>query len=169
MAELAKNKKSLESQRLIYKGLREILKTKPLSEVTVMDIKKQCNISRTTFYRNFDNVLDVLDIMFEFFYKRYLENRKDKENQLLYFFEYWQNHRDLVTLIATQNQFLIKKCMKKYATDSDDNPYLFDVKYSILTSILCEWSKTKIGTPKELEIQTRNFLNMKCIDLLLDL
>lgn len=132
MAQLAKNKKSLESQKQIYKGLREILKSKPLSEVTIVDIKKQCNISRSTFYRNFNNVLDVLDVMFDFFYRRYLEERKGKENQLLFFFEYWKYHRDLVALIATQNQTLIKQCMKKYEKSPNENPYLFDVKYSIL-------------------------------------
>ena len=47
------NKKSFESQQKIYKGLRRLLKTKPLSEITVSDIKAECNISRSTFYRNF--------------------------------------------------------------------------------------------------------------------
>ena len=35
-------------------GLRQILLRKPLTEVTVADINTDCNISRTTFYRNFN-------------------------------------------------------------------------------------------------------------------
>ena len=169
MYELAKHKKSLESQKKIYKGLREILKTKPLNEVTVTDIKNQCHISRSTFYRNFNNVIDVLDVMLEFFYNRYLESRIGKENQLLYFFEYWQYHKDLINIISSQNQNLIKNCMKRHEKDIKENPYLFDVKYSILTSILCEWSNSKKGTPLELMKITHDFLNLKCIDLLIDL
>ena len=169
MYELAKHKKSLESQKKIYKGLREILKTKPLNEVTVTDIKNQCHISRSTFYRNFNNVIDVLDVMLEFFYNRYLESRIGRENQLLYFFEYWQYHKDLINIISSQNQNLIKNCMKRHEKDIKENPYLFDVKYSILTSILCEWSNSKKGTPLELMKITHDFLNLKCIDLLIDL
>ena len=83
------NKKSLESQKKIYKGLRKILLSKPLSEITVTDICNECNISRTTFYRNFHNITDVLDVMFDFYYARYYKNRLKESNRLLYFFNYW--------------------------------------------------------------------------------
>ena len=57
MPELKTNKKALESQKKIYKSLRRILLVKPLNEITVADIKEECNVSRSTFYRNFNNVL----------------------------------------------------------------------------------------------------------------
>jgi len=167
MPELKENKKALESQKKIYKSLRRILLTKPLSEVTVADIKAECNISRSTFYRNFNNVVDVLDVMLNFFYERYLNKKKEQKNQLLFFFEYWYNHRDLIHIISHQNEALIKKCIKKYETTEFNNPYLMDLKYSLMTSILSKWSESKKETPAQMEQLMRNILNQKCIDILL--
>lgn len=167
MAELKDNKKALESQKKIYKSLRRILLTKPLSEVTVSDIKAECNISRSTFYRNFNNVVDVLDVMLNFFYERYQREKVNHKNQLLFFFEYWYNHRDLIHIISHQNEALIKKCIKKYEKTEFDNYYLIDLKYSILTSLLSRWSESKKESPEQMENLTRDILNQKCIDLLL--
>lgn len=167
MIELKKNKKAFDSQVKIYKGLRRILLTKSLSEVTIADIKEECNISRTTFYRNFNNVVDVLDCMFEYFYNRYLEKKPGHSNQLLFFFEYWFNHRDLVHIISHQNESLIKNCIKRHEPTDLNNPYLIDLKFALLTSLLCRWSENKKETPQEMEKITRNLLNQKCIDILL--
>ena len=82
MPEIKANKKSRESQRSIYKGLRRLLLKKDLCDITVQEISDECNISRSTFYRNFDNVIDVIEVMFDYFYNRYLEHRKTKINQL---------------------------------------------------------------------------------------
>lgn len=168
MAELKENKKALESQRKIYKSLRRILLTKPLSEVTVADIKAECSISRSTFYRNFNNVIDVLDVMFDYFYARYLRQKENQENQLLYFFQYWYNHRDLIHIISHQNVGIIKKCIKKYEPTNFNNIYLTDLKYSIMTSLLSRWSESKKESPEEMERLTRKLLNQRCIDILIN-
>lgn len=167
MIELKKNKKALESQKSIYKGLRRILLRKQLCDVTVQDISEECNISRSTFYRNFNNVVDVLDVMFDWFYNRYITQKQEQTNQLLFFFEYWVKHRDLVHIISHQNEVIIKNCIKKYEKIEHDNLYLIDLKCSILTSLLSRWSESKKETPKEMENLTRKMLNQRCIDILL--
>ena len=83
------NKKSLESQQKIYKSLRKLLQVKPLSEITVTDISEDCDISRSTFYRNFNNVMEILEIFFDYYYDRYLKKRIYEQNQLLFFLEYF--------------------------------------------------------------------------------
>ena len=174
MHELKKNKKSFDSQVKIYKSLRRLLLVKPFADVTVADIKADCGISRSTFYRNYNNMVDVLDAMFEYFYNRYLVERKkqpqDKERQLNYFFEYWVNHRDLIHIISTENEGIIKECIKRHENpDESDNPYLIDIRYSLLTSLLSTWSESKKETPIEMAEMTRKILNKNGIDLLLDL
>lgn len=166
MHELKENKKSLESQKIIYKSLRRILKKKALSEVKIQDIKDDCGISRSTFYRNFNNVVDVLDVMLEYFYNRYLEQREGKANQLEFFFEYWQNHKDLIRLLSEQNIGLIKNCMKRHE-DAEYDSYLLDIRLSIMTSILSNWSIAKDITPKEMEEHTKKILNKNAVDILL--
>ena len=92
------NKKSLESQRKIYKAIRQLLLVKPLAEITVTDVSELCDISRSTFYRNFNNVIDILYVFFDFYYERYLIRRTDN-NTFLFFLKYWTRLRDLVYLL----------------------------------------------------------------------
>lgn len=167
MAEWKTNARALESQRKIYKALRRVLERKQLSEITVADVSEECGISRTTFYRNFNNIIDVLDVTFDFYYHRYLTLKEQYENQLLFFFEYWIKHRDLFRILAKQNESLIKKTIMKYEGTTLNNVYLLDIKYSLMTSIICRWSERKKETPAEMELLTRKILSCKCIDILI--
>ena len=167
MYEFADNKKAVDSQKKIYKALRRILLKKPLSEVSVADITKECGISRSTFYRNFQNVSDVLAVIFEWYYNNYHEVRRDKQNQLLFFYEYWYWHRDLIQILSSQNPGIIKDCMKRHEKILEENPYFLEIKYALLTSILCAWSQSKEQTPQELEKSTRPALSKKSLDFML--
>lgn len=167
MAELKHNKKALESQKIIYKSLRRLLLVKPLSEITITDIKDECNISRTTFYRNFNNVVDVLEVMLDYFYSRYLDDRIGNENQLLFFFTYWKKHRDLIHIIANQNPSILKTIMKRYSTQEKNNDYFLEIKYAVFTSIICRWSENPEETPEELEKMTKEYLSKRGTDILL--
>lgn len=167
-AEIKSNKKSRESQRNIYKGLRRLLLKKDLRDITVQAISDECNISRSTFYRNFDNVIDVIEVMFDYFYERYLEQRKTKVNQLLFFFEYWGRHKDLVYIITNQCEGILKACLKKYEIANPENEILLGLKYSIFTSLICGWSISKEETPEDMERLTRSILNQRCSELLIN-
>lgn len=169
MYHIPNDKRSIDSSKKIYKSLRRILLTKKLDEITISDIKNDCGVSRSTFYRLFDNVVDVIEYMFDYFYKRYFNNLKDKENKILYFFEYWNKHSDLVFILSHQNEGVIKRVMQQNHEKSDENKYLVDIKASILSSLLSRWVlDNKKESPKEMEILTRNILNKKCIDFLIE-
>ena len=158
MAELKTNKRALESQRKIYKSLRRILLTKPLMDVSITDIERESHISRSTFYRNFNNVTEVLEVMLDYFYKRYLDNRKGKENQLLFFYEYWDHHKDLIYIVSHQSSNLLKEIMKRYENKEED-PFILDIKCSLMTSLLSVWveSKDKLS-PKDMVDKTGELL-----------
>lgn len=163
------NKRVFESQAKIYKGLRRLLRSKQLSDITIQELKDECRVSRSTFYRNFNNVTDVLEIMLDYFYNRYLEESKDKKNQsnkLLFFFQYWYYHRDLIHIVAHQRKVLLEDCIKRHEKNYSNNVYLIDLKYSILTSLLCRWSESKKETPEEMEQLTKELLDKRCLDLL---
>ncbi len=160
MAELKKNKRSFDSQVKIYKSLRRLLLTKPLADITITDIEKESHVSRSTFYRNFNNVIEVLEVMLDYFYNRYLENRKDKEDQLLYFFEYWNNHKDLIYIISHQSDNILKNTVKKYENSDLKDPFLTDLKCSLMASLLSVWveSKEKL-TPEDMVNKSKDILN----------
>ncbi len=167
MPEFKSNKKAFDSQVKIYKGLRQILLRKPLSEVTVSDIKAECNISRSTFYRNYKNILDILDVTFDYYYHRYLNNRVNASNQLKYFFEYWVNHRDLVYIMTNQCGYVLKNIIIKYADIYASNIFFIDIKFALFTTVLSRWSERKKETPEEMYEIFSKILDNKCIDYLL--
>ena len=51
------------SAQRICDALMECARRKPFSEISVTDLYKEHRISRTTFYRLFDNTVDVLEYM----------------------------------------------------------------------------------------------------------
>lgn len=60
MYHIAQDKRVQKSAALICDGMLVCLKEKPLSQITVTDLGNASGVSRATFYRLFDNVMDVL-------------------------------------------------------------------------------------------------------------
>lgn len=54
------NRKRSYSRMVIRQALLDILKTTPLSKVTVTDICKRADVNRTTFYANYEDIYDLL-------------------------------------------------------------------------------------------------------------
>ncbi len=55
------NKRRRESIEKIEKAFVEMLQTQELSEITVSDICKKCELNRSTFYANYVDVYDLAD------------------------------------------------------------------------------------------------------------
>ena len=163
--EFSKNKKAQDSQRRIYKGLWEILKRKDLKDITIVDIQKECNISRTTFYRNFSNIIDVLEVIFKWYYNEYEELRINELDQLSFFFKYWFLHRDLLTIIVDNKLDILKKSIIKYSNNK--NPIFIEAKHALIASTIMYWSKTDRNlTPEEYEKMVINELGLEIAMLL---
>ena len=113
----------------------------------------------------FDYVSDVLEYQLEIYIKEYIELKKDKNDQILFFFTYFDSHSDLIYITASENDYIFNKVIRKvYDTD---NKYETQVKIAIMSSILCTWSKNK---KKEsiLEITniTKNILSKNMLEVL---
>lgn len=160
------NKKSLDSQKKIYKGLRQLLLTKKLEDITVTDISAICDISRTTFYRNFNNVTDVLEVMFNYFYKRYLLNLPSADTKLLFFCNYWQFHKDLVSILYNQATNVLYNVIGLYFKDS--NPELLNLKVEIFCYLLSSWSKNSTWTKNYVESLISKTLTPFAIKLIIE-
>lgn len=162
--EFSKNKKARESQRKIYKGLRKILEQKALSQVTIVDIQNECQISRATFYRNFNNIIEVLEIVFSWYYDEYENLKKYEANQLRFFLKYWEKHRDLLTITIENNIDILKKCIIKNSNNL--NPIFIEAKHSLMSGLIIYWSKHKEISALEMEKAILEQLNINSIMLL---
>lgn len=63
MYHIKPDKRSQTSARLISEGLLECMKKKAFTQITITDIQRTSGVGRSTFYRLFDNVADVLAYM----------------------------------------------------------------------------------------------------------
>ncbi|MBR2522471.1 MAG: TetR/AcrR family transcriptional regulator [Coriobacteriales bacterium] len=63
MYHISKDARARKSATLICNAVLELAQTKKLDYINVSDIQKQSTVSRSTFYRLFDNIMDVLAYM----------------------------------------------------------------------------------------------------------
>ena len=79
MVEKQYNKRAWNSRLKIGSSLVNILLSKDLEDITVCELEKKAKVSRSTFYRNFGNVYDVLKINMDYYYNLYKLNENNNE------------------------------------------------------------------------------------------
>ena len=127
------NRRKRQSKERIEKAFIESLQTKELHQITVSDICKACQLNRSTFYANYEDIYDLADKV-----REYLET----EVNLLYKEEKTQgfNSNDYLKLfrhisenqlfyktyfkLGYDNQFKIVKYDTKLATNHFDNRFI---------------------------------------------
>lgn len=65
---------ALDTKNRIIACTNQLLKKKPISKITVSEICKKINISRSTFYTHFSDVYDIYNWEWHFYLKKYLSN-----------------------------------------------------------------------------------------------
>ena len=99
----------------------ECIKKKPFDQITISDLQKVSGVARSTFYRAFDNISDVLywkcDTCFREVLCSFEPSKFGGELELAqHFFSYWMEHSDiLVLLIEINRQDIIYACHMKNA------------------------------------------------------
>ena len=154
------NKRALNSKLKIGSGLVNILLNKKLQDVTVCELEKESHVSRSTFYRNFNNVYDVLNLMAEYYYCQYKMAENNQKDKLEYFFKYWEDKKDLIYVISIDNQEILEKIIMKY-----DNVSRHDAKIKCLLffTLIKFWQEAypDFNYYKALENTNDLFLNFK--------
>lgn len=56
---------SLQTKKMLCASLKEIMKHKPFSKITVSELIKDCNVNRKTFYYHFEDIYGLLKWMLE--------------------------------------------------------------------------------------------------------
>ncbi len=168
MYHIKSDKRSLNSANRIYQSLRHCLFKKNLKDITITDIYNECGISRMTFYRLFDNINDVLDYKLNYFFIEYNTLKAFENDKLLFFFTYWNKHRDLINILNKEAfSILIEAFNKK--DNSTYNSYENYLKAGILASILTNWSiRNGKETPEEMKEIAKKLFSRN-IDLMIDL
>lgn len=165
MYHIKDDKRCKASVSLIYQALILLLEEKPFSEITITDIQNKSTVGRSTFYRNFDQISDVLaqkcDAEFENLFFSYISSSKTNKHSLddrfafmRYFFEYWKERSQIIEIlikierIGILYQSLIEKSviltyemLPSVDTTSDDYKYFISMRAGLIIGFLITWIK----------------------------
>ena len=154
MYHLKKDHRAEKSAELLFTGLIRELKNKPLAKITVSDITRTSTVSRATFYRNFDQLIDLLrwkcDLLFQQVINGYLN--ENGQNMLNYMFTFWVNNSDLLEILIDEKRTdiiydsfmnnskpILVQLEKKYSLSDPD--YFMAIRVGVLVGIFETWIK----------------------------
>lgn len=157
MYHINNNKRSEQSAELLWKGLLKCLESKNINTITICDLYKTTGIARTTFYRSFDNISDILywkcDKCFYESLNYYNFNKNINELNLAeYYFNYWINNSKILELLTKINrqdiiysshfknaELLKEKYGELENINNKHNKYFITIRTSITIGILTTW------------------------------
>ena len=166
MYHIKKDKRAIRSAELVQKGLVQCLKKKDFSEITVSDIQRESSVSRATFYRLFDNLIDVLYYQCDMLATTMEENYTNQTSAtftgfIQYSLSFWfDNHDFLEALFKSNNIYILQAVMTDHShffkgffsenkIPEAEIAYLIPIATSMLSSILMTWIKN--GKKESLE------------------
>ena len=154
MVHIKNDLRAKKSAELIRAGLIRCLRRKSFAELTVSELIEEAGVGRTTFYRLFDNICDVLyyecDLLAEKLVKSYRE-QTDNPDFLRFSLAYWlEHHLSLEAVFASNRADILQDAMLKYAdylipafalenTAAWEMDYLLAIATALLSSILMVW------------------------------
>lgn len=163
MYHISNDLRAKKSAEKIYRSLRHILFNKSIEHITITDIKNECGVSRATFYRLFDNVIDVLEMKMDYFILLYKKDLLQSQDHISTFYNFWNNHSDFIYILSKQQEHILKKLFIKHFYQTSYNKldvYLFEVQISVMTGLLSKWvERGKQETVDEMIKITKQILN----------
>lgn len=127
MYHIKQDKRSQTSAKLIVEGLYKCLSNKDFSLITISDIQRASLVGRSTFYRLFDNIVDVLEYecnnVFDDMLSSFNNNKNDDPFEFLfsYFFKYWMDHTELLNVLSNSGRInIMNKVFKNHSDQIRD-------------------------------------------------
>ncbi len=167
------DKRAQLSQRMIYQALVEVIERKNFENISVTEVVEKAQVARSTFYRNFDNLHDVLqmaaDQSFQGLYDYvidYYQNRLESEGKVINFIkpflEYWYEDSEVIELLIKSRSFdlllqtlaktiekLIDLFEPKKGVITEYKNYYLAIRTSLAISVLIEWIRNDKDIPPE--------------------
>ena len=173
MYHIKNDKRSKRSAETIYHALRSLIREKPFEMILVRDIVERAEIGRSTFYRNFDEIVDVLRMRCDqvldelmVYVTTYHQKAYSQENgaMLKPILRYFYLDSEIIELLMQANRIDIfqdafrERSRPNQAQLAQKNQvpikhiaYVAEIRINILIAILTQWIKTgKREAPDEL-------------------
>ena len=115
MYHIKNDKRSGKSAAAFCKSLAVLLNKKPYDEISISDICQECGIARTTFYRLFDTIDDILIYQFDGLFEESLESYASQPQS-----SKKSSYAEIILKIALSNKPLIQAIVSSGRNDLFD-------------------------------------------------
>jgi AcrR family transcriptional regulator len=182
MYHIKNDQRSIRSSEMLYAGLARLMRERDFADITVTDLVEAAKVGRTTFYRNFDEIEDILhmrnDQIFEglrSYIQDYREtSRADFRMEILKpILRYFYLHSEIIELqIIAHRIDIFHQSFRRllepfkpmlasmFAVEEDYVEYLIAINTGVLTNILTHWIKTgKKQAPDDLADNIKMMIN----------
>lgn len=157
MYHIKQDKRAYKSAELLYQGLCQCVQQKDFSKITVQDLQQASSVSRATFYRHFDSLIDILHWRCNQQFLEMWSMYKPSPNAqfydfVQYFLTYWiDNSQILEILLTIQRTDIIYTChinnlsafQEKFLSilplPIDHGQYFMGIRAGIMTGVLTTW------------------------------
>lgn len=159
MYHIPDDKRTKQSAELLYNALKKCISQKSFERVTVTDLQKESGVARSTFYRLYDNISDILyhkcdDAFHQALSITVLTEIHSEYDIAERYFAYWIEHSDILQLLIEINrQDIIYNCHLKNAEilkksygelpgiDGTTEKYFMPIRTALTVSVLTTWLK----------------------------
>jgi len=173
MYHIKNDQRSIRSSEMLYDGLTKLMQEKPLHTIKVKDLVEASHVGRTTFYRNFDEIEDILRLrcdqvfdglvvyLIEYIQQHGWESSAPLLKPLL---RYFYLHSEIIELLMNANRLDIVQStfhrvlepfklqtIERFGLEEDYQDYIMTIRIGVATNILFHWIETgKKQAPDEL-------------------
>lgn len=148
MYHIKADKRSQASALLLCSALTRLLRKKSFDEVTISDLQRESGVSRSTFYRCFDRMEDVLALMCDRVFAEAFESNADNISRAV--FCAWYRHSDVIqTVVSIRRSDILYDSLRRSADalyknllDSEDRgvyDYMVSIIVSTMLGIMIAW------------------------------
>lgn len=138
MYHIKHDKRAEISAQLICEGMSACLKEKSFENITISDLQRASGVSRSTFYRSFDRMEDVLALMCDRVFEEAFSAGYANLSEAV--FTTWFRHQEMIeTVVRIKRGDLLYDSLRRCAEETGQKlglagTALFDYLVSILSS-----------------------------------
>ncbi len=114
MYHIKHDKRAEASVDLICAGLMDCLAEKSFADITISDIQRASTVSRSTFYRNFDRIEDVLSLMCDRVFEAAFSSGSEEIRQEV-FSQWFKNAEIIETIVQIKRGDLLFESLRRSA------------------------------------------------------
>lgn len=131
MYHIPEDRRAQRSAGLLYDGLIRCLKKKSLTDITVAEVVKSSGVSRATFYRLFDTIVDILtwrceEIQQESMKRARMAEGMSHRSTFLFYASLWMENRDMLSALIANGRMDILLSVHESHQDEISEIFLSD-------------------------------------------